>query len=52
MGFDLWAALGVSPRSGLIAVAGAAAVAVLLAGHTFWRNRSASRAGRGLSLHD
>jgi hypothetical protein len=52
MGFDLWDALGVSPLTGLIGVVAAVVVAALLAGHTFWRNRTASRAGRGLSLHD
>ena len=52
MGFDLWGAFGVSPRTGLIAVLGALAAAALLAAHTFWRNRAASRATRSFSLSD
>jgi hypothetical protein len=52
MGFDLWGALGVSPQTGLMAVAGALALAALLGGWTFLRNRSDSHASRGLSLDD
>ena len=50
MGFDLWGALGVSPRTGLMAVMGALVVAGLLAARTFLRNRSDAHATRGLSL--
>jgi hypothetical protein len=52
MGFDLWDALGVSPRTGVLGVAGALALAALLALRTFWRNRSDSGPSRGLSLND
>jgi hypothetical protein len=52
MGFDLWDALGVSPRTGVLAVLGALAMAALLAAHAFWRNRAASRATRSFSLSD
>jgi hypothetical protein len=52
MGFDLWDALGVTPRTGVLAVLGALAMAALLAAHAFWRNRAASRATRSFSLSD
>ena len=52
MGLDLWDALGISPRTGLVVVVSGLLVAVALAAHAFWRNRAASRATRGLSLND
>lgn len=52
MGFDLWNALGVSPRTGIAAAVGALAFAGLLALRIFWRNRSESRPRRGLSFND
>lgn len=52
MGFDLWSTLGVSPRTGIVAVLGAFVFAGLLALRIFWSNRSESRPSRGLSLDD
>jgi hypothetical protein len=52
MGFDLWDALGISPRTGLVGVVAGIVLAALLAAHAFWRNRAAARASRGLSLND
>ena len=52
MGFDLWNALGISPRTGFTAAMAAIVFAGLLALRIFWRNRSDARPSRGLSLND